>query len=124
MYKLKKDDELHSVWTYNGLVYAKVDENDEPTQVRHMLDIDDLFEGSFYEADGGDDGENNTNTGELDSTNNTPPEESNSITPNSRFSVVTPVIKTRSKARRLSAISEEVTAKTPIEPIKIRKINV
>ena len=49
LYKLKKEGEIHSVWSYNGSVYAKVEENEEPTQIRHLLDIDDLIKGSRYE---------------------------------------------------------------------------
>ena len=49
LYKLKKEGEIHSVWSYNGSVYAKVEENEEPTQIRHLLDIDDLVKDSRYE---------------------------------------------------------------------------
>ena len=50
LYKSKMNDEIHSVWSFNGQVYAKVGENDDPTHIKHMDEIDDLFEDSLYEV--------------------------------------------------------------------------
>ena len=43
LYRLKKNKEIHSLWTFNGNVFVKVAENDERTQVFHLDDIDGLF---------------------------------------------------------------------------------
>ena len=67
LYRLKKEGEIHSVWSYNGSVYAKVEGNDEPTQIRHLLDIDDLVQGSRYEVNNGDYSESNNTPSELNS---------------------------------------------------------
>ena len=126
LYKLKKENELHSVWSYNGLVYAKIDEHDEPTNIRHLLDIDELFEGSQYEEDGGEGEEGgaepNNTTSELDSSKKSQPEES-SASNNTGSYVITPTIKTRSQ-RRLSDIAEESNIRSPIVPLQLRQINV
>ena len=124
LYKLKKDNELHSVWSYNGMVYAKIDENDEGTQIRHLLDIDELFEGSHYEEDGGevdDSGESNNTTSEPETTKKTQPAETDAS--NFGSFVVTPIIKTRSQ-KRLSDIAEESGIRSPIVPLQLRQINV
>ena len=43
LYRLKKNKDIHSLWTFNGNVFVKVTENDERTQVFHLDDIDGLF---------------------------------------------------------------------------------
>ena len=43
LYRLKKNNEIHSLWTYNGNVFVKIKENDERQQVYHLYDIDNLF---------------------------------------------------------------------------------
>ena len=43
LYKRKKNNELHSLWTYNGNVFVKVKEGDHRVQVQHLDDIEDLF---------------------------------------------------------------------------------
>ena len=107
------------------MVYAKIDENDEPTQIRHLLDIDELFEESHYEEDGGNDdgsGDTNNTTSELVTTKKTQPDES--VASNFGSFVATPMIKTRSQTRRLSDIAEESGIQSPIVPLQIRQINV
>ena len=43
LYKLKKSKTVHSLWSYNGNVFCKVNENDERVQVQHLDEIDELF---------------------------------------------------------------------------------
>ena len=43
LYKCKKSKTLYSLWTYNGNVFCKVNENDDRIQVHHLDDIEELF---------------------------------------------------------------------------------
>ena len=131
LYKCKKENDIHSVWSYNGLVYAKVDENDEPTQICTMDDIDELLEGSEY----GDDGDMNE-----DAEDESPSVASEAVANDAVASVAvasnddsshvdnsfsgsfkTPLgsSQSRRKSKRLSDISEEIEVRTPIEPLKL-----
>ena len=123
LYKLKKEEEIHTVWSFNGAVYAKVDENDEPTQIRHLEDIDELFEGSNYGDDRDASGAETTVSAERNSDTQHQDGNTNSSTGGSNF-VVTPSIQTRAQRRRLSDIAEETNIRTPIEPLVIRQIKV
>ena len=117
LYKSKKNDEIHSVWSFNGQVYAKVNENDDPSRIQHFDDIDDLFEDSDY----GENGEESNENGDDDAVNSQ--SEGNffakagfggrvGFTPKS-----SPKKKTK---RRLSDITEESVLRTPIEPLIIK----
>ena len=52
LYKHKKNNELHSLWSYNGNVFCKVNEEDERVHVQHLDDIDDLFNADESDDDG------------------------------------------------------------------------
>ena len=127
LYKCKKDNEIHSVWSFDGLVYAKADENDEPSQICTMDDIDTLLEGSEY----GDDGDVDENDEEESPSVASEAiaieaDSSQSNNPLGGF-FKTPLghSQPRRKSKRLSDISEEIDVKTPIEPLKLpRSINV
>ena len=43
LYKRKKNNEIHSLWTYNGNVFVKVRDGDDRVHVQHLDDIEDLF---------------------------------------------------------------------------------
>ncbi len=125
LYKYKKEDEIHSVWSYNGQVFAKVDENDEPTRIEHFDDIDDLWEESEYEEV---DEVNSVNDGVQSerpvhpSGKETVAEESSGVGFAGGFgfgSTPKTSVKKKSK-RRLSDINEESGIRTPIEPIRIK----
>ncbi len=56
LYKLKKEDEIRSVWSYNGQVYVQLEEDGERIQVQHLDEIPDLFKENSrrsYGSDGG-----------------------------------------------------------------------
>ena len=59
LYRLKKNKEIHSVWSYNGNVFCKVREQDERVQIQHLDEIEDLFraDNSDEEEDDSDDEE-------------------------------------------------------------------
>ena len=44
LYKLKKNNAIKSVWSYNGNVYYQVDESEDYYQAESIEDIEDLFE--------------------------------------------------------------------------------
>ena len=51
LYKHKKNNEINSLWTYNGNVFIKVTEEDERVHVQHLDDIDDLLKPEDAEED-------------------------------------------------------------------------
>ena len=51
LYRHKKDKEIHSLWTYNGNIFVKVQENDARQQIYHLSDIEHLFEESEADSD-------------------------------------------------------------------------
>ena len=112
LYKLKKSDDINAVWSYNGNVYCRLDEKDEePTHIRHMDHIDQLFQESAYE-DGGD-GDESKDCDESKTTN-----ELDSSTPCNNQTPSTDNVRRRS--HRLSDIAEESVHKTPIDPLTIQ----
>ena len=74
-YRLKKNKELHSVWSYNGNIFVKVRESDQRIQVEHLDDIDDLFtDGDDDESvcdDAGNGNDNSENSGNNSTKSNT-----------------------------------------------------
>ena len=40
LYKLKKQDEIYNVWSYNGNIYMKITADDESHQIQHHSDIE------------------------------------------------------------------------------------
>ena len=51
LYARKKNNEIHSLWSYNGNVFVKVHEGDDRVQVQHLDDIPDLFTDDESDAD-------------------------------------------------------------------------
>ena len=48
--QLRQADEIKKLWTYNGVVHVKFDDNDNelPTKLYHPDDINEYFDDSFY----------------------------------------------------------------------------
>ncbi len=147
LYKLKKENELHSVWSYNGQVFVQLEENGERIQVQHLDEIRDLFveeeSGSKYNSDGGDSskieekssfdangssaGDANGSTGEVASfVAGSGVEVGNGVHDNSSDLLCSILestfnIKSRTPGRKLSIIPEEDTIlRTPILPLVIK----
>ena len=130
LYKCKKQDELHSVWSYNGQVYAKIGKDDEPTHIRHLDEVDDLFyddsaiHDSKYDDDGGNFSASELVGEEADETGSIGTNDSSIKGQGRDFSTPIAPITKKSSNKRLSDIAEEelsiVEMRTPIAPITIR----
>ena len=46
LYKLKKSKIIHSVWSFNGYIFYRIDEADDYIQVQQLDDIQYLFDES------------------------------------------------------------------------------
>ena len=51
LYARKKNNEIHSLWSFNGNVFVKVREGDERFHVKHLDDIPSLFADDGSDAD-------------------------------------------------------------------------
>ena len=114
LYKRKKNKELHSLWTFNGQVFLKLEEDSDRQQVKHFDDIDDIFAehsdtSSNYEEDGGFgfSGSNGSQWGSKDGLDSS----SNNVS------------RSQKRRSRLSDIAEEPNdsiLRTPIPPLRIK----
>ena len=119
LYKCKKQDEIHSVWTYNGQVFAKIDEHDQPTRISHMDDIDDLFADSEYE----DEVEDEIGDKSRVTASGGGQESGGFGGRDGGFGGgfgSTPMMSAKKMSRRLSDIVEESGIRTPIAPLVIK----
>ena len=131
LYRLKKNKDIHSLWTYNGNIFVKVRENDERQQVFHLNDIDNLWGESEAGSDDSrlhhvasvsaddSDGDNSSPAVTPVTNSEAPGDSQNSSTSlSSRKPPVPP--KPSLSSTHLSVVEEENSfVSTPIEPITI-----
>ena len=112
LYRLKMEKEIHSVWSFNGQVYCKMEEDGDRIQVQHIDEIDDLFNNSEYCDDG-----NIQSTPDVEKSK----DDGESGFQSGGFLKSTFDLRKKTPLRRLSLIEEETSLlSTPIIPLVIK----
>ena len=107
LYGLKKNKEIHSLWTYNGNIFVKIREGDDRQQVCHLDDIETLFEPSEACSD---------TDGRFDHVASVSGSDSDAETFTVDAETSPPVAPTAANESRLSTTSESSSSKPPVPP--------